>query len=343
MSDPTIFSIVLPVHNGIAHIKECVNSILNQTYENFNLIILENHSTDGTLEFISSISDKRIKIFTAESFIPMEDNWMRINDIPKNEFFTIIGHDDLYDNNYLEVMNNLILKHPNASLYQTHFRFINFNGEFKRSCLPMAINQFSFEFLACQFKRTLDSMGTGYMMRTKDFEKVGGLSSYKNMIFGDYELWFKLSNISYKATAIEECFSYREHDSISSLTSSFDYQKAMFQYLFFVKKQASKSPKLRLVVDRYAPEYLLYMIRGLLLRGLLSKNNKISIKDLFRDFQIKTKEFLAIENYSFNNDIYIKLYILIGRFSLFRVIFREFVLLKFKIKCIVLRKYFKKI
>ena len=92
---------------------------------------------------------------------------------PKNEFFTIIGHDDAYDSNYLEVMNNLIINHPNASLYQAHFRFIDFNGEFKRSCLPMANNQFSFEFLACQFKRTLDSMGTGYMMRTKDFEKVG--------------------------------------------------------------------------------------------------------------------------------------------------------------------------
>ena len=121
MTDSIKFSIVLPVHNGIAHIKECVNSVLNQTYENFDLIVLENHSTDGTREFLETISDKRIKIFVAESFLPMEDNWMRINNIPKNEFFTIIGHDDVYDNNYLEVMNNLISNNPNASLYKAHF------------------------------------------------------------------------------------------------------------------------------------------------------------------------------------------------------------------------------
>ena len=42
---------------------------------------------------------------------------------------TVIGHDDLLDNNYLDVMNALIAKYPNASLYQTHFRYIDGRAE----------------------------------------------------------------------------------------------------------------------------------------------------------------------------------------------------------------------
>mgnify|MGYP001180340207 CR=1 FL=1 len=126
MTKPIKFSVVLPVHNGILHIKECIDSVLSQSYSNFDLIVLENGSNDGTVDFLNSVSDERLKIFPADSFISMEDNYLRINEIPKNEFFTLIGHDDIYDANYLEVMRDLIIDNPNATIFQAHFRFVNF-------------------------------------------------------------------------------------------------------------------------------------------------------------------------------------------------------------------------
>src|SRR4029078_5164379 len=124
------YSLILPVYNGGEYVKECVQSILSQSFSQFNLHVLDNYSTDGTLEWLSSLKDERIKIYPAERFLPMEENWQRILSIPRNEMMTIIGHDDLLDSNYLASMDAFIQKHPDASLYQAHFRFIDQQGKF---------------------------------------------------------------------------------------------------------------------------------------------------------------------------------------------------------------------
>src|SRR5258708_17690386 len=113
------YSIILPVRNGGEYVKECVKSILSQTYPHFNLLVLDNCSTDGTLEWILSLQDKRIIIYPSKAPLNIEQNWARIASVPKNEFMTCIGHDDILLPGYLEEMNSLIQKHPGASLYQT--------------------------------------------------------------------------------------------------------------------------------------------------------------------------------------------------------------------------------
>jgi GT2 family glycosyltransferase len=336
LTKPIKFSVVLPVHNGILHIKECIDSVLSQSYSNFDLIVLENGSNDGTVDFLNSVSDERLKIFPADSFISMEDNWLRINEIPKNEFFTIIGHDDIYDANYLEVMRDLIIDNSNATLFQAHFRFVNLKGEFNRNCLPMAETQFSFEFLATQLQRSLDSMGTGYMMRTSDFIKVGGFSLYKNMIFGDWELWFKLTDIGYKVTSIEQCFTYREHDSISTLTSAFDYQKELFKYLHFIKSKALNNKKLQIIIDRYALEYLHFFCKGLIYRELLNKKNKTQVSTIVINFQDFLVEFLPKQKFNLSNDIYIKFYLILDKIIIGKFFFKFFIYFKLKFKLVLL-------
>ena len=108
------YSIILPVRNGGEYVKECVNSILTQSLNSFNLLILDNCSTDGTFEWIISLNDARIKIYPAAKSLSIEENWDRIKSLPKNEFITLIGHDDILDKHYLEVMDRLISKHPKA-------------------------------------------------------------------------------------------------------------------------------------------------------------------------------------------------------------------------------------
>ena len=121
------YSIILPVRNGGEYVKECVNSILTQSLNSFNLLILDNCSTDGTFEWIISLNDARIKIYPAAKSLSIEENWDRIKSLPKNEFITLIGHDDILDKHYLEVMDRLISKHSSnaVTLYAKRVKLIH--------------------------------------------------------------------------------------------------------------------------------------------------------------------------------------------------------------------------
>jgi glycosyltransferase involved in cell wall biosynthesis len=67
MNNPKI-SVILPTFNGEKTIRKSINSILEQTYENFELIIINDGSTDGTVDIINSISDQRIKLLTQKNY-----------------------------------------------------------------------------------------------------------------------------------------------------------------------------------------------------------------------------------------------------------------------------------
>jgi glycosyltransferase involved in cell wall biosynthesis len=71
------FTIILPVRNGGKYAKECVNSILAQTLNDFNLTVLDNCSTDGTLQWITALNDERIIIHPSSNPLSIEENWGR--------------------------------------------------------------------------------------------------------------------------------------------------------------------------------------------------------------------------------------------------------------------------
>src|ERR1017187_1126844 len=287
------FSIILPVRNGGDYVKECVNSILTQTLQDFNLIVLDNCSTDGTLEWLHSLDDNRIIIHEFPKPLSIEENWARIQSIPKNEFITLIGHDDILNENYLEVMNNLILKHPSASLYQTHFQYIDENGKILRTCKPMDEIEYAYEFLAAYMCNIIDTTGTGYMMRSKDYDDLGGINtSFEKLMFADYALWLSLSLISYKATSFEIAFKYRIHDSVSKVTGGQEYQQAFEKFLQFIISHAEKNDKIKIVTERYGKEMLMYFCEGLSHRILKTPRNKRDI--IVKEFIEKCKNYAAI-------------------------------------------------
>ena len=55
-------SIIIPVHNSSKYLNECLDSVINQTYQNLEIIIIDDKSTDNTLEIINTYKDKRIKL-----------------------------------------------------------------------------------------------------------------------------------------------------------------------------------------------------------------------------------------------------------------------------------------
>lgn len=265
--------------------KECLAGIQAQTLNDFNCIVLDNCSTDGTAEWIESLGDARVIVYRAERPLSIEENWSRIKGIGKNEYMTMIGHDDVLLPHYLEEMDALIAKHPEAGLYQTHYNYIDQDGKFLRPCLPMDERQYVYEFLACQMARTIESTGTGYLMRSKDFDRVGGMpAEFPNLIFSDYALWVRLMMGGYKATSSRNCFSYRLHMSLSKTTNGVLYQEAFGKYISFMASVMREDAMIRSMVERYGQEFLLYYCESLSHRLLKtpSKGRKLSVKAYIR-------------------------------------------------------------
>ena len=128
----------------------------------------------------------------------------------------------------------------------------------------MAEIQTADEFLACEFTQTLDSMGTGYMMRSKDYDAAGGIpTDYPKLIFADYALWVKLILLSYKATTPKTAFSYRIHNNISKQTNGEDYQRAFGKYVYFLADLRKRNEKVAAVLDQYGKQMLLYFCESL--------------------------------------------------------------------------------
>jgi glycosyltransferase involved in cell wall biosynthesis len=273
----TRYSIILPVRNGGVYVKECVGSILNQTLPDFTLHVLDNFSTDGTREWIESLNDNRITIIPADRPLTIEENWTRITSISKNEYITLIGHDDLLEAGYLQMMDDLIRKHPEATLYQTHFSYINSQGAVIRRCKPMDEVQSVNEFLAFFLSSQIDTMGTGFMMRARDYDECGGIPpSYPNLLFADFELFINLTKKGYKATSFEDGFSFRLHDSTTTTSSDIRFHEAFSKFIDYLVQLRDSDPQFRRVISRYALDFLSYYCKGLshrLLRTPMRKRN----------------------------------------------------------------------
>ena len=177
------YSFIVPTFNSEQWIRTCINSILAQTYTGFDIIVLDSGSTDGTLQWIQALVDQRIKIYPVEKRLNIVENWSRIVSIPRNEFMTIMGHDDVLYPHYLDTINKLIESFPDAGLYQTHFNFINGKGELIRSCIPMKSQIKPLEFLEAVLQNGIEITATGFMVRSCQYDLAGGIPKYPHSDF----------------------------------------------------------------------------------------------------------------------------------------------------------------
>jgi glycosyltransferase involved in cell wall biosynthesis len=319
------YSIILPVRNGGTHVKYCISSILNQTFASFDLVVLDNNSTDDTASWIQSLADNRVKLYPSDRSLSMEENWGRIVSVPKNEYMTIIGHDDLLDNHYLQLMDQLVTDNPTCTLYQAHFRFIDGEGKLISSCQPMKRLYQPAEFLEAILKGSLDTMGTGYMMRSADYERLGGIPPYPNLLFADHALWLSLSIPGGLAVAATECFSFRVHQSTSRTTNIASYIKAFYLFLEFLGTIGKSSAGAREVIEKQAPGFISFYCRSFahrLVKTPLSKRDNVTVAALLEkskhyadllapgnDFDPRSKTDVRISEVVDSNRFLAKLYL----------------------------------
>ncbi|OYP61316.1 glycosyltransferase family 2 protein [Prevotella sp. P3-122] len=107
-------SVVMPVYNAAEFVAECLDSILCQTFDNFELLIADDGSTDNTCDIISSYNDKRIKLFKREHNYIDSCNFLLEN--AHGKYIARTDADDLMLPNRLAIQFKFMEEHPNIDI-----------------------------------------------------------------------------------------------------------------------------------------------------------------------------------------------------------------------------------
>lgn len=268
----TKFSIFLPVRNGWPYVQECVESILRQTYPYFELNVLDNQSSDNTVPWLKSLTDNRIRLWTSSAALSIEDSWTRIKGIEKQEFMTMIGHDDILEPNFLGIIKNMIDLYPDAALYQTGGCFINTKGKTIRSIRPIPERETAVEYITARLTFQRDISGTGYVMRSADYDRVGGIPPFEKLFFADDALWLSLMLNSYKVCNPAKHYAIRTHSKSTSASLSSKWLsivRGLNQFVTFLNHFAENDGDSRTAITALLPEFLLIYHRNAYLYALV--------------------------------------------------------------------------
>jgi glycosyltransferase involved in cell wall biosynthesis len=91
---PTV-SVCIPTYRGAAHLGHAIDSVLAQRYTDFELLIIDNHSQDGTDQLVARYGDPRIRYLRNDANLGAEANWNRCLDQARGRYIKLLPHDDL--------------------------------------------------------------------------------------------------------------------------------------------------------------------------------------------------------------------------------------------------------
>ncbi len=87
-------TVCIPVHNCERYIGVAIESVLSQTFTDFELVVIDNCSTDGTLDVIRRYSDPKIRVIENETNIGAESNWNKALSLARGKYFKLLCADD---------------------------------------------------------------------------------------------------------------------------------------------------------------------------------------------------------------------------------------------------------
>lgn len=121
------FSIVIPLYNKERHIKRAISSIINQTYNNFEILVIDDGSTDNSYKEAIKINDSRISIIRQKN---KGVSSARNKGIEKSKYDYIgfLDADDAWEPNFLSSVKNLIEQYPNSGAYATSYKIKKEDG-----------------------------------------------------------------------------------------------------------------------------------------------------------------------------------------------------------------------
>ena len=190
-----MFSIIIPLYNKAAYVEKAIRSVLNQTYQGFELIIVNDGSTDASLDLIQQFNNSIIQQFNIVNQTNQGVSVARNNGVKfaKYEYVAFLDADDWWEPTYLAEMKKLLETYPEAGIYGSSY-FIVRNGQ----NLPAKIGVDS-DFKSGLVNYCKAYARTFYMplwtgatvIRKSVFDEEHGFKP--NLVLGeDFDLWIRI-------------------------------------------------------------------------------------------------------------------------------------------------------
>ena len=187
MKSPLV-SVIVNCHNGQKYLLECVKSILNQTYKNFEIIFWDNYSTDQSYKIIKKIKDKRIRKFKVNKFSNLYKSRNLAISKSKGKYITFCDTDDLWAKNKLIDQIKLFKKNKDIKfIYSNYFvlneikkkKYIQFKNKLPEGFITQdLLNNYTIGILTIMFDKKI--------IKNRSFNP-------KLNIIGDFDLFINLS------------------------------------------------------------------------------------------------------------------------------------------------------
>lgn len=211
----------MPARNAGAFIKESIKSILNQSYKNLELIVVNDQSTDNTLEIIESINDRRLIVIDGPA-TGISDAFNTGLNFTKGKYFCRCDADDLYPLDRIEEQVNWLELHQNyiavcgmfSSIDSKGRQLIQYNKDTISSCLDDVFNKGIVRTHFCTF-----------MTRTEVLKEIGGCRAFF-VTAEDIDLQFRLSEQGSIYFFAKNMYFYRLHEA--SITHSQANERRIF-------------------------------------------------------------------------------------------------------------------
>lgn len=202
MTEEKLISIVLPVYNGAAHMAGSVESILNQTYQNWELIIVNDCSTDETLEIARAYQKKdlRIRVLSNERNLKLPSTLNVGFAEAKGEYYTWTSDDNMYMPEALSKLSQELSLDRDCVMVYSNMTDIDADGK------EIATTK----RLSPEYIVTGNVIGASFLYRAETARQIGGYDA--NLFLAeDYDYWIRIYCSGKLKHIDESLYYYRRH------------------------------------------------------------------------------------------------------------------------------------
>jgi len=226
--DPKI-TVFMAAYNAASYINESIKSILNQTFEDFELLIVNDGSTDETVPIIKKFVDPRIRLVHNDRNRGLVYTRNVALTAARGEYIAVLDSDDLATPNRLELQYNFFKQHPDVALCGGHGIVIDKHGDtLKDNRLNVPIGRDNIKMRLLFLNTYVNST---VMYRTAVFKALQGYQDYAPA--EDYDLFIRIAD-QYPVDNLDQVLvKYRDHDSNTSLQQA----ETAFRKINAIKKK----------------------------------------------------------------------------------------------------------
>lgn len=246
MSDTPLVSIIMNCYNSDTYLKEAIESVFAQKYQNWEIVFWDNQSTDKSAKIVDSYEDDRIKYFYAPDHTPLGEARNLAIDKAGGEWIAILDADDIWHQDKLSDAFALLKrfdKKDQVSLIYSKTKYMDSKGDtfgvyeehYSGKIHDKLILRGDFVFISSA------------IFRTDILRKVGKIDTSLHFV-EDYDLLLKVTK-SYLTLCVDAYQTYyRVHDSNLTNSRAYEYEVENFEFLNNYSKSAELSYKLKTAI-----------------------------------------------------------------------------------------------